>query len=72
MNEKFVWGDDGGHQWEIKKEARNFSYVETEKAFVIGEWEADKDGKSPKDIEGRVIHFNKDFHSIYIGYMHDG
>jgi len=24
------------------------------------------------DVEGKVIFFNKDFHTLYIGYMHDG
>lgn len=24
------------------------------------------------DLEGRAIHLNKDFHTIYVGYMRDG
>lgn len=44
----------------------------SDKSWVLGEWEKDKEGDSLTDIEGRVYHINKDFYSLYIGYMHDG
>jgi len=47
-------------------------YISSESSWVIGEWELGKENDKTENIEGRVIHINKDGHSLYIGYMHDG
>jgi len=71
----FEWPAGGGgakYDKNIVREVRELTYLTTTKAWVLGEWEAKKEGVSENDIEGRVIHINKDHHSLYVGFMHDG
>ena len=56
----------------MKRETREVIKLEGEDCWVLAEWEQIKPTGKLIDVEGRAIFFNKDFHTMYVGYMHDG
>lgn len=51
---------------------RELTYIQEDQSWVIGEWKDGSEGNTKANIQGRVYHINKDFRTLYIGYMLGG